>query len=85
MENFNKTVKNEAWNWGGTKQDAEKFVNQQMVKNRKSREATEQALIAAADAVREEVLASYQEEYENIQDIIDNEAEPLDLGELKAM
>ena len=85
MENFNKTIKNEAWNWGGSKEDSEKFVKQQMMKNRKSREATEQAIIAAAEAVREEVLASYGEEYENIQDIIDNEAEPLDLGELKVM
>ena len=85
MENFNKTIKNEAWNWGGSKEDSEKFVKQQMMKSRKSREATEQAIIAAAEAVREEVLASYGEEYENIQDIIDNEAEPLDLGELKVM
>ena len=85
MENFNKTVKNEGWNWGGSQEDAEEFVKQQMTKNNKSREATEQAIKMAAEAVREEILSSYHGEYENVQDIIDNEAEPLDLGELKTL
>jgi len=85
MENFNKTVKNEAWNWGGSQEDAEEFAKQQMAKSGKSREATEQAIKAAAEAVREEILSSYRGQYENVQDIIDNESEPLDLGELKTL
>lgn len=85
MENFKKTMQNEAWNWEGSREEAEEFVKQQMLKSRKSREATEQAIKMAAEAVREEILSSYDGEYENVQDIIDNEAEPLDLGELKRM
>ena len=85
MENFSKTIKNEAWNWGGSKEDSEKFVKQQMMKNRKSREATEEAILTAAETVRQEVLSSYHGEYEDIQDIIDNESEPLDIGELKTL
>ena len=36
MENFNKTVQNEAWNWGGNKEDSEKFIQKQLSKHRKS-------------------------------------------------
>tara|TARA_X000000950_G_scaffold284495_1_gene387755 strand:- start:664 stop:1128 length:465 start_codon:yes stop_codon:yes gene_type:complete len=83
MENFNKTVKNEAWNWGGSKEESEKFVQQQLQKSRKAKETTEQAIVNAVANVREELLDMYDNEYESVQDIVDDESTDLDIGELK--
>ena len=46
MENFNKTVKNEAWNWGGSKEDAEAFVQKQLAKTKKSKQDAEDSVEA---------------------------------------
>jgi len=45
MENFKKNM-NEAWNWGGNKEDAEAFVQKQLAKTRKSRQDAEDAIDA---------------------------------------
>ena len=83
MENFKKTVQNEAWNWEGNKEESEKFVQQQLQRSRKSKETTEQAIMNAVANVREELLNMYDNEYESVQDIVDDESTDLDIGELK--
>ena len=83
MENFKKTVQNEAWNWEGSKEESEKFVQQQLQKSRKAKETTEQAIVNAVANVREELLDMYDNEYESVQDIVDDESTDLDIGELK--
>ena len=85
MENFKKTVQNEAWNWGGSKEDSEKFIQKQLSKHRKSKQITAQALEMAAETVRQEILDLYDNQYENLQDIVDDEATELDIGKLKVM
>ena len=35
MENFKKTVQNEAWSWGRNKEDSEKLVERRLVDVRK--------------------------------------------------
>ena len=85
MENFKKTVQNEAWSWGGNKEDSEKFVQKQLGKLRKSKQITAQALEMAAETVRQEILDLYDSQYENIQQIVDDENTELDIGKLKVM
>tara|TARA_Y100001937_G_C7134548_1_gene339264 strand:- start:5992 stop:6456 length:465 start_codon:yes stop_codon:yes gene_type:complete len=85
MENFKKTVQNEAWNWGGSKEDSEAFVQNQLAKHRKAKKDTSTSMMTAIEAVRREVLDMYDNEYSNIQDIVDDENTDLDIGELKIM
>ena len=85
MENFKKNMKNEAWNWGGNKEDSEAFIQKQLAKHRQSKKITGQALKVAAEAVRQEILDMYDNQYSNLQDIVDDEATDLDIGELKVM
>ena len=83
MENFKKTVQNDSWNWQGSKEESEKFIQQQLQKSRKAKETTEQAIVNAVANVREELLDMYDNEYESVQDIVDDESTDLDIGELK--
>lgn len=85
MENFQKNMQNEAWNWSGNKEDSEAFVQKQLAKHKKSKEITLQALDVAVEAVRQEILDMYDNQYENVQDIVDDEATDLDVSELKVM
>ena len=85
MENFKKTVQNEAWNWSGNKEDSEAFVQKQLSKQREQKKITAQALEMAAETVRQEILDLYDNQYENIQDIVDDESTELDIGKLKVM
>ena len=85
MENFNKTVQNEAWSWGGSKEDSEKFIQKQLSKHKKSKQITAQALEMAAETVRQEILDLYDNQYENVQQIVDDENTELDIGKLKIM
>ena len=39
----------------------------------------------AAETVRQEILDLYDNQYENLQDIVDDEATELDIGKLKVM
>ena len=54
-------------------------------KSRKSKDITLQAVEMAAESVRQEILDLYDNQYENIQDIVDDEATELDIGKLKVM
>ena len=85
MENFKKNMKNEAWNWGGSKEESEAFVQKQLEKHRQSRKDTSAALMTAVEAVRKEVLNMFDNQYSNIQDIVDDEATELSIGKLKIM
>ena len=85
MENFKKTVQNEAWSWGGNKEDSEKFVQKQLGKLRKSKQITAQALKIAAETVKQEILDLYDNQYENVRQIVDDENTELDIGKLKVM
>ena len=85
MENFKKTVQNEAWNWGGSKEDSEAFVQKQLAKHRQAKKDTSTAMMTAIKAVEREVLDMYDNQYSNIQDIVDDEATDLSIGELKIM
>jgi hypothetical protein len=85
MENFRKNMKNEAWSWGGSKEDAESFVRDKMKKGSKAREATEQAIITAVNVVRDEILDVYDQQFATVQDIVDSESTELDIGELKIL
>ena len=84
MENFKKNM-DEAWSWGGSKEDSEEFVQKQLAKQKQQKKITAQALQAAAESVRQEILDMYDNQYQNVQDIVDDEATELDLGELKVM
>ncbi len=85
MENFKKNMKNEAWNWGGSKEESEAFVQNQLEKHRQSRNDTSTALMTAVEAVKKEVLNMFDNQYSNIQDIVDDEAAELSIGKLKIM
>tara|TARA_R100000005_G_scaffold96173_2_gene81184 strand:+ start:1275 stop:1739 length:465 start_codon:yes stop_codon:yes gene_type:complete len=85
MENFKKNMQNETWNWGGSKEDSEAFVQKQLAKHRQSKKDTSTAMMTAIEAVKKEVLDMYDNEYSNIQDIVDDEATDLSIGELKIM
>ena len=85
MENFKKNMKNEAWNWGGSKEESEAFVQKQLEKHRQSKKDTSVALMTAVEAVRKEVLNMFDNQYSNIQDIVDDEATELSIGRLKIM
>jgi len=85
MENFKKNMQKESWYWGGSKEDAEAGVEKQIAKVGKQKEITKNALAAAVEAVRQEVLDMYDNEFENLQDIVDDENTDLDIGELKVM
>ena len=54
-------------------------------KSRKSRGDTSVALMTAVEAVRKEVLNMFDNQYSNIQDIVDDEATELSIGRLKIM
>ena len=85
MENFKKNMKNEAWNWGGSKEESEAFVQKQLEKHRQSKKDTSTALMTAVEAVKKEVLNMFDNQYSNIQDIVDDEATELSIGRLKIM
>ena len=54
-------------------------------KSRKSENITSQAVEMAARTVKQEILDLYDNQYENIQKIVDDEATELDIGKLKVM
>jgi hypothetical protein len=85
MENFKKNMQKESWYWGGSKEDAEAGVEKQRAKIGKQKEITAQAIKLAADTVRQEILNDYDNEFEKVQDIIDDEGTELDTGKLKVM
>ncbi len=55
MENFKKNM-NEGWNWGGSKEDSEAFVQKQLAKHRQAKKDTSTAMMTAVEAVRSDVL-----------------------------
>ena len=84
MENFKKSM-DESWSWGGSKQDSEDFVQKQLAKQKEQKKITAQAVEMSAETVRQEILDLYDNQYENVQDIVDDEATELDIGKLKVM
>jgi hypothetical protein len=86
MENFRKTMK-EAW--PGTEEPKAPWTGKPNhdwsaeIERKKMFDAKETIKRNVAAAVRDEILADFENKYANVSDIVDNPGETLDTGELK--